>query len=892
MRNKGWIIRLTHQQLSVAMAQCIARCCGFALALMMTGAAVAQNPNPEAAKPGQEVSAPNGYTIHHSVDLGGHIANVSGSNAMYDTLVNEHSGPRVLGETVELHALPGNKDAWLDDLKAFTTGFGGDPLNVVRMNASKKRLYEFNGMFRRDRSYFDYDLLGNPNMVPSTLTNTSGAAGSISFGNIQQSTVLFNTVRHMLDTNLTILPQNTFTFRVGYSHGTMQGPTRSPSYTVGKYKELFEQFQRNGTEEYTVGVDWKPARETTVSIEEIMNRYKDESYWTLDPALYQAVEANGTPVYLGNIDVQAPYNISSATTIGTFPCATTSMGSAFAGLANYTILSPSTTPGGLPVINPACSVVSNYQRREPSVTFTPTSILRFVSSAIPHFTMNGDIRYTLATMRLPSYFEQFQGLDVAGSNTAAAPFYGIRQITYTGNADAHRAVVSADYGFVWEPMKSVIVSDQLSYSNVHEPGFAFMNLPAALITPTDAFSKTGIALAAGGDGNVSINTPLSSLAGSTTAVSLPHGVEAGTNVNFFGQNSLTNKLTAAWDVSTRVRLSLSYRYLTRTVEQGIPHNIPIPNTTALSDPVSGNVTINENAGILNVALRPTSNWQVNGSAEISYDDNALTPVAPRQLQRYRIHSRYRFTKWATLTAAYNDLERHNNTNNNAAYDAATSTAFYGPINHVDYSRNGSLGAEISPNEHYGVNIFYAFSDVYTATNICYSNGAAASAAAVNNYTEPGAVSSALSMCSSSLWAGRDFSEAPTNFGSASLMIAPVKEVKANFGYNVSNVNGTRFYNDARDVAGSMASRYQTPFANVAYSIHPGLIVKADFHTYNYGESSAPSGSQYCTMINSTASIVPCSSLSVPTGVTEGTAGLTAPRTFRASTVTLGIHYEF
>jgi hypothetical protein len=75
-------------------------------------------------------------------------------------------------------------------------------------------------------------------------------------------------------------------------------------------------------------------------------------------------------------------------------------------------------------------------------------------------------------------------------------------------------------------------------------------------------------------------------------------------------------------------------------------------------------------------------------------------------------------------------------------------------------------------------------------------------------------------------------------------------------------------------------------------MHPGLIWKADFHTYDYGESSASSGSQYCTMINSTASIVPCSSLSVPTGVTEGTAGLTAPRTFRANAVTVGIHYEF
>ena len=103
MKNKGWFIRLTHQQLSAAMAQCIVGCCGVALALMMTGAAVAQNPNPEAAKPGPEVSAPNGYTIHHSVDLGGRIANDQspgrgrGGSALLDgvgQLVREDEVPR------------------------------------------------------------------------------------------------------------------------------------------------------------------------------------------------------------------------------------------------------------------------------------------------------------------------------------------------------------------------------------------------------------------------------------------------------------------------------------------------------------------------------------------------------------------------------------------------------------------------------------------------------------------------------------------------------------------------------------------------------------------------------------------------------------------------------
>ena len=75
MKNQGWFIRLSDQQLSAVRAHCLAGCRGVALTLMMTGAAVAQNPNPDTAKPVPEVSAPNGYSIHHSVDLGGRITN-------------------------------------------------------------------------------------------------------------------------------------------------------------------------------------------------------------------------------------------------------------------------------------------------------------------------------------------------------------------------------------------------------------------------------------------------------------------------------------------------------------------------------------------------------------------------------------------------------------------------------------------------------------------------------------------------------------------------------------------------------------------------------------------------------------------------------------------------
>ena len=214
--------------------------------MMMAGMAVAQSPTPDAPPVVQ-----NGFVVHNTVDLGGHLANISGSGDMYDTLVNIHCGPRVLGQTFTMHAVQGTKHTLLDDLTAFSSGFGGDPNNFAKMDISKGKLYEFSGMFRRDRQYFDYDLLGSVNLptmsVPYGLAAGVATGGSLAWTQPTDSPVMFNTVRRMTDTNLTILPLSKVTFRVGYSQNIFQGPSVSPGRSIGKYDNLLEEYQRNST---------------------------------------------------------------------------------------------------------------------------------------------------------------------------------------------------------------------------------------------------------------------------------------------------------------------------------------------------------------------------------------------------------------------------------------------------------------------------------------------------------------------------------------------------------------------------------------------------------------------------------------------------------------------
>jgi hypothetical protein len=830
----------------------------------MAGIAAAQSSTPAIALPAVEtpMTVPNGYSMHQTVDLGGRIATASGSAAMYDTLVNLQSGPRVLGETFELHALPGKKGAPVDSLRAIGSGFGGDPNNFTKLDFSKGKIYEFSGMFRRDRQYFDYDLLDNPN-VPGGQSIPIGPkaapTGSFPWPQVEQSPVLFNTVRRMTDTSLTVFPLSKVSYRVAYSQNIFQGPSLSPSgYQFAKYDAILEEFQRNSTDDFTGAVEWKPVPRTQLTFEEQIDHYKADSYFTMAPGDFIAQEADGTPVALDDYDSTTPYPASAcnANSIGATP-----------------MLSASPTPGGLPVINAACAVVTSSLRSQPTRILYPTEILRLQSATIPNISMNGDVRYTLANMNLPNYYDTYQGLN--GTT---------RSLTYTAVGSAKRAVIAADYGIVWQAMKTFSLSDQVDFSSVHQPGTTTMTGVTTLSTPATA-------------GNETIN-----YAGGLTATNAAAGAatfEGSGSVGipspaYFGQNFLTNNLTGTWDAGARTTLSLTYRHGTHTIAQGFPHNAPL----AVGATSNGTVTINEDGGILNAALRPTANWSVNGTVEVLYADNAFTPVGARQTKHYRVHTMYRPKPWATVSGAYNDLERHNNTNNNASAVVAGDDPYEGPIGHVDHSRVASVGAVLSPNEHYGLDINYAYSDVYAATNICYDNGASATqpgTASLNSSGGPAVCPGVFTRGSTTQladWYARDFMDAPTQYASAAISFSPADKIHSNVGYRLSSVNGSQFFNDARAVNGSLVSSYQSPFVSLAWTVHKGMIWKAEYNFFGYGEGG-PSGPQYCSTSTSvTSTVVPCTSLPEPTGLTESPAGLTAPRNFHANNVTLALHYEF
>ena len=398
-------------------------------ALMIELPVIAQDAS--ASPPADKVM--DGYVVHQSIDLGGHIADHSGSGAVYDTLVNLQTGPRILDESLELRAVNPSHAILFDTLTTNSFGYGGDPNSVSLLDMSKGRIYDFHGSFRRDRQYFDYDLLANPLIPPA----------STPYIPILDSPHLYNTVRRMTDLNLTLAPLSPVSVRLGYNHIISQGPSFSTIH-VGA-EALLTQDWRNSTDNWISGIDWKPISGTTVSYDEFVTHYKGDTIWQLTGLNYQL--ANGTPASLG-IDISSIWQT---------PCA-----------------KPFNANG---TVNPTCNAFLAYNRSAPTRTLFPTEQFRFQSASIPHFTMNGRLLYSAATSNLYNFNELFNGFE---SRT------GIRESLVTGSARIRRLNVNGDYSIAWEITPKVTASNVFDFWNFRLPG-------TNTFTETDYFGTSMLA---------------------------------------------------------------------------------------------------------------------------------------------------------------------------------------------------------------------------------------------------------------------------------------------------------------------------------------------------------------------------------------------------------------
>jgi hypothetical protein len=199
-------------------------------------------PAAEEAKPQQPASAagetappPSDRTITGSVDVGYRFVNTGGNFDAYRSTVDLGEGPKVLNFDLSIVNPTGK---WYDKITLFGMGWGGDPNETTRLDATKQRLYDF---------HFDYRNIAYYNFLPSFANPAINQ-------NIYTTEQGYDIRRRSIDTELRFRPGTRITPYVAYSRnwGTGRGVSTFAQDSTNEYPVFNALNDR--TDQYRAGV--------------------------------------------------------------------------------------------------------------------------------------------------------------------------------------------------------------------------------------------------------------------------------------------------------------------------------------------------------------------------------------------------------------------------------------------------------------------------------------------------------------------------------------------------------------------------------------------------------------------------------------------------------------
>src|SRR6202050_4516172 len=676
------------------------------------------------------------YNIHSSIEAGYRASEINGNLNTYDTFENLGSGLRLFDYTLQMRSI--NHNGLLFDTLTFSNfGYGGDPNDVTRLRVEKNKWYDFRLLFRRDKNFWDYNLLANPlnpaslnppgslttgcYVGPPTSTFPQGSPAYCSNPAVAQnnSPHALDLVRRMQDYDLTLLPNSAVRFRLGYSRNRDEGPGFFT--TDGGTISDFNQTYSYTTNAYHAGVDFKILPRTTISYDQFLSYFKQDNVVTDNPAVnpqnFGFVLANptglgtpnGTPVDLGNIwSTQTPSEV--------LPCATPIV----AGTTN--------------TANPTCNGFLSYSQVGNPRNFMPTERFRFQSNYFKNFEMSGSVGYSTSNNQIPNFLETVDGFT---ARTAE------RGSTTSGPANAKRVSVNANWSGVYSITDKLRILDEFLYDNWRIPG-------TWALDETNIFG-TGFPGLAGLQQSEAVfnatncpppfNAPTCPQHAPTTSTSAGSAADVITGLasTFLGQNLKSNTLELQYDINRRVSAHIGYLYTNRTIDQfgqdgptnaeliyypsfaargncaiGAPTAIDCvlnPNGSetytapAAASPTRSLTTINENALLLGAVVRPIEALRITADRSEEHTSDSYTRIDPRQVQSYKIHANYKPRPWAMLDGA---VEIHENRDNVSTVD------------NLEHGRSYSYSAMLMANQRLSVDFGYNYWNVYTQSLICFA----------------------------------------------------------------------------------------------------------------------------------------------------------------------------
>ncbi len=762
------------------------------------------------------------YNIQQSVELGYRWTGINGNLDNYDTFINLGSGFRLFDYTVDVRSLD-HQGVFFDQLNFSNFGYGGDPNDVSRLRISKNKLYDFSALFRRDKYFWDYNLLANPlNFASSTpevpITNSPHA---------------MDLAHRMGDYNLTLLPQSRVRFRLGYSHDREEGPGffTTDSGTVPDFNEAYS----NTVNAYRAGVDFRILPRTTISFDELLTYYKQDDIVTDQNFPYQL--ANGTPVDLGMI-------WSTNTGAEPLPCSTIAPNAPF-------------TPPN--TVAPTCNGFLSYSQVGRPRNFMPTERFSFQSTYFKNLAMSGEVGYSSSDNTIPDFLEQENGWTVRNSS---------RGETTSGPAEAKRVSVNANWSGAYAVTDKLRILDEFRYDNWRIPGewataetSLFGTLPPA---PGDAGMLLPIGVFSAG------NCPATSAPAYTGPNCPVHAAGSAADVTnqiaqqFLGQNLRSNTLEFEYEFSRRFVAHLGYLYTARTIADmsdvfdtgdiyypggGTNPNagaanyyfaargncvIVPPATTlpagctlnadgsitfgSLTNPIpeaandpSRNITdIHENALVAGFTYRPLDVLRITSNFEFGYNDASFTRTSPRQVQVYKVHAAYTPRPWLSLDGA---IDIHENRDN--VYQ----------VNDIEHGRTYSFVTMVMPSPKLTFDIGYSYNDIYSQADVCFA------------YSTVPATAPPFGACpiagSPVPLGALAFYSSKEHFAHAEIMWKPIPRVMAAVGYAGTFVGGSTLIINPLQPSGSLAFNYQKPYASVQFDLYKGLSYKTAWNYYGY-----------------------------------------------------------
>ena len=586
--------------------------------VLATSGAVAQGTNQSATGQSTSASAPEvtlgGYIASGSVEAGYRFTGIQGANfacgtaaapltcnytGMYDTLVNQQSGPRLLEEDFSLRS-PGHTGVLFDNFSMNSFGWGGDPENVLRIRASKYKMYNFAGQFRRDYQRYDYNLLANPLNPPNqTFPNL-----------VFTSPHAMDTVRRMSDLSLTIAPQSRISVRLGYDHNRMEGPSFDTFHMPqGTDMEVIQPYNVT-TKGIRFGVDLKLLPRTTFNFDQSFRWFKNDTIWNLTDLQFTQ---GGVPVSLG-----ISFNVPAGQ-----PCAV-----------------PFTATGTVSV---TCNQAFMIFRQDRMRTFLPASQLGFESHAIRKLDLTGKAVYSWANVD-SNFLLDWIGVARAGN----------RQTTQ-GVPHNNRITTSTDLGATYHLTDHIRISNTFRFWNIRLPATGLQlqsTLPGGPATPnpvgaatvTNTFTSLGI---------------FQNTKQNQTELEVDIGRWAGADIGYRYTHQHIRHVEEAFDTDAGLiddRVSAN----AGDVDFGFD-DFTIPQHTALAGvwiQPSSKFRLNFDTEITSSGIRFVAN---DGGAVVA-DITGITTfmrITPRQEQLYRVRAIFEPMRHVSMSASVGDDEQRN-----------------------------------------------------------------------------------------------------------------------------------------------------------------------------------------------------------------------------------------